>query len=169
MTEQTPAARRWLTPLHAPARWVLALAATLAAAAHLPVIPEHLREARYMGVLFVLLTAACLLLAVTVIIADAPVAYGATAIVCALAVIGYAATRMVAFPPARRRRRQLARTARRTRHRYRGNRRGGERRRSMVCGNSTPSMAAHPMSPVHRRPTPAVGSPPGHRHGGCRC
>lgn len=51
-----------------------------------------------MGVLFVLLTAACLLLAVAVLTFDSPAVYLAAATVCGLSVVGYAATRLVAFP-----------------------------------------------------------------------
>jgi hypothetical protein len=79
-------------------RTVLALAAGVAAAAHVPVIGEHLREAPYMGVLFVVLTSACVLLALAALVYDAPIVYGAAAVTCGLAIIGYAATRLVAFP-----------------------------------------------------------------------
>lgn len=81
-----------------PWRWPLAVAAVVAAAAHVPVVSPHLHEAPYMGVLFVLLTAACLLLAVAVLTLDSPAVYLAAAMVCGLAVVGYAATRLVAFP-----------------------------------------------------------------------
>jgi len=81
-----------------PWRWPLAVAAVVAAAAHVPVVSPHLHEAPYMGVLFVLLTAACLLLAVAVLTVDSPAVYLAAATVCGLAVVGYAATRLVAFP-----------------------------------------------------------------------
>ncbi|WP_457111486.1 hypothetical protein [Marmoricola sp. URHA0025 HA25] len=83
---------------HASSRWLLVGAVTAAAAAHIPVIGPHLEEAPYMGVLFVLLTGACLAIGATVAVADATWAYRAALPVCGAAVVGYAATRLVAFP-----------------------------------------------------------------------
>lgn len=92
LTQHLGAARhsRW--------RWVVAGAALIAAVAHIPVTAPHLREAPYMGVLFILLTVACLALAATLLVADATAVYGAMVVVCGLAIIGYAATRLAAFP-----------------------------------------------------------------------
>jgi hypothetical protein len=84
--------------MHAPQRWVLAGAAAVAAAAHVPVIAPHLDEAPYMGVLFIVLTAACSVLAVAALVRDARPVYALAALTCGLAVVGYAATRLVAFP-----------------------------------------------------------------------
>ena len=81
-----------------PARWLLGAAATVAAVAHLPVIGEHLAEAPYMGVSFIVLTAACFALAVAALVLDTRAVYAASAATCSLAIIGYAATRLVAFP-----------------------------------------------------------------------
>jgi hypothetical protein len=83
---------------HTSLRWLLVAAITGAAAAHVPVIAPHLEEAPYMGVLFVLLTVACLAIGATIALSDASVAYVAAAVVCGAAVVGYAATRVVAFP-----------------------------------------------------------------------
>jgi hypothetical protein len=88
---------RLLAPQRAPQRWLLAAAAALAAAAHVPLIGPHLNEAPYMGVLFILLTAGCVLLAGAALVHDAPVVYAAAA-ACGLAIAGYAGTRLVAFP-----------------------------------------------------------------------
>lgn len=74
------------------------LAAVVAAAAHVPVIAPHLAEAPYMGALFIALTTACLTLAVTLKVHDGPIVYGLSILTCGLAVLGYAATRLVAFP-----------------------------------------------------------------------
>jgi hypothetical protein len=79
-------------------RWLLVSAITVAAAAHVPVIGPHLDEAPYMGVLFILLTAACLAIGATVAVSDATWGYLAAIPVCGAAVVGYAATRLVAFP-----------------------------------------------------------------------
>jgi len=87
-----------LTPRHSAWRYVLVPALLAAAAAHLPVIREHLEEAPYMGVLFIVLTGACILLAAALISFDTGFAYVLTVVTCALAVVGYAATRLVGFP-----------------------------------------------------------------------
>jgi hypothetical protein len=79
-------------------RWLLAIAAVGAAVAHIPVIGHDLHEAPYMGVSFILLTIACLMLATAAILYDAPAVYLAAATICGLTIIGYAATRLVAFP-----------------------------------------------------------------------
>jgi len=85
-------------PLRSPLRYLLVLAVAVSAAAHVPVIAPHLEEAPYMGALFIALTVACVALALTLLVRDAPLVYAASAVVCGLAVIGYAATRVVAFP-----------------------------------------------------------------------
>jgi hypothetical protein len=87
-----------LLPMRSTLRWVMATAAVSAGAAHIPVIPPHLKEAPYMGVLFILLTIACIALAMAAITYDAPMVYLAAATICGLTIIGYAATRLVAFP-----------------------------------------------------------------------
>jgi hypothetical protein len=87
-----------LTPRHSRWRWLVIPAVLLAAAAHLPVIRPHLAEAPYMGVLFIVLSAACVLLAAAMISWDGGVVYAMSAVTCGLAVAGYAATRLVAFP-----------------------------------------------------------------------
>jgi hypothetical protein len=77
---------------------VVAAASAVAAAAHVPVIGPHLDEAPYMGALFIVLTAACAALAVAALARDSRAVYTLVALTCGLAVIGYAATRIVAFP-----------------------------------------------------------------------
>ena len=95
-----PGARiRFLTQrLGRPQRVVLAVAAFVAAAAHIPVIAPHLDEAPYMGVLFVVLTVGCLAIAIAALVRDSAAVYAVATVTCGLAVIGYAATRLVAFP-----------------------------------------------------------------------
>ena len=87
-----------LAARHAKVRLLLVPAVLVTAAAHLPVIRPHLSEAPYMGVLFVVLTTACVLLAATLISWDSRLVYLLSAGTCGLAVLGYAATRLVAFP-----------------------------------------------------------------------
>jgi hypothetical protein len=79
-------------------RWLMVPAVLIAAAAHLPVIAPHLEEAPYMGVLFVVLTGACVLLASAAISWDTPVVYALAVLTCGLAVLGYIATRVLSFP-----------------------------------------------------------------------
>jgi len=90
--------RTLASPLRRPERWALAPAALVAAVAHIPVIGPHLDEAPYMGVLFVVLTAGCLAIAAAALVRDATAVYGLATLTCGLAVVGYVATRLVAFP-----------------------------------------------------------------------
>ena len=86
------------TLLRQPARLLLITAALVASAAHIPVTGPHLEEAPYMGVLFGLLIAACTLLAIAAALTDRPEIPALSALVCGAAIVGYAATRLVAFP-----------------------------------------------------------------------
>jgi hypothetical protein len=85
-------------PLHSSLRWPAAVLGLTAAAVHIPVIPEHLEMAPYMGVLFILLDIALVALSLVLVVYDVPLGYTAAAVVCVMAVVGYALTRMVAFP-----------------------------------------------------------------------
>jgi hypothetical protein len=87
-----------LVPLQSRWRPLVVLATVAASAAHIPVIGPHLDEAPYMGVLFIVLTAACAALAGATVIHDNRVVYALVIFTCGLAVVGYAATRLVAFP-----------------------------------------------------------------------
>jgi hypothetical protein len=87
-----------LEPMHSAWRFLLIPAMIAAGAAHVPVIAPHLDEAPYMGALFIVLTAACTVLAAALVILDSSAVYTLAAITCGLAVIGYGATRLVAFP-----------------------------------------------------------------------
>jgi hypothetical protein len=81
-----------------PFRLIAVTSLLAAAVAHVPVTPEHLREAPYMGVAFIAFSVAATLLAVAVAATDRPLLYGATMGLCAAAIFVYAMTRMVAFP-----------------------------------------------------------------------
>ena len=85
-------------PLRRRQRSVLAVGALVAAAAHVPVIGPHLDEAPYMGVLFVVLTVGCAAIALAALVRDTAAVYGLAVLTCGLAVLGYVATRLVAFP-----------------------------------------------------------------------
>ena len=94
-------ARRWsfaLQPLHSPLRPILAATTLLVAGAHIPVIAPHLDEAPYMGVLFIVLIVGCLASSLATLIRDSAALYALAVFTCGLAVLGYAATRVVAFP-----------------------------------------------------------------------
>lgn len=88
----------WLQPLSSPLRYPAALLAVTAGLAHVPVTPDHLVEAPYVGVLFVALTAACLLLAGLLLLGDSPAAWAVSGATCGLAVLAYATSRTVALP-----------------------------------------------------------------------
>ena len=83
-----------------PARWRWSLGAALlaAAAAHLPVIPMHLREAPYLGLGFVVFVLAATVVAGGVVIGGSRRWLLAAAALCTAAVAAYCATRLVVFP-----------------------------------------------------------------------
>lgn len=80
-------------------RWPTVAALLVAAGAHIPVTPEHLREAPYMGVLFVGFTAVAFALALVLAVrGTAPAPFIAAGALCASAILAYCLTRLVAFP-----------------------------------------------------------------------
>lgn len=90
-------------PLHGrPARssWRLlaAVGAFGEAVAHIPVIEEHLSEAPYIGVCFVLLTISGFVLGNYLLNADSQAVWVATGVVSALALLGYLLSRTVGLP-----------------------------------------------------------------------
>ncbi|MFG2596288.1 hypothetical protein [Streptomyces sp. NPDC048445] len=58
----------------------------------------HLKEAPYIGALFIALTAVCIALALTLPFHDSPTVWALTAAVTAAAVLAYALSRTVALP-----------------------------------------------------------------------
>lgn len=78
--------------------WLTIGLLVVAAVAHVPMTARHLDEAPYMGVLFVMFTAAALLLAGALAYWRSEIGYVAAAALCAAAVGAYVATRLVAFP-----------------------------------------------------------------------
>jgi hypothetical protein len=79
-------------------RWPTVAALVVAAAAHVPVTPEHLEEAPYMGYGFIAFTAAAMVAAVVVVVRRDVRAMVASGALCAVAIVVYALTRLVAFP-----------------------------------------------------------------------
>jgi len=80
------------------ARWWAGVFLLIAAAAHVPVIAPHLSEAPYIGALFILLTAACLILAPALVAYDTRILWGSAGAVTLLAVVAYVFARTVGLP-----------------------------------------------------------------------
>lgn len=93
-----PARSFLLRPLGSGLRPLLAGSAVVAAAVHVPVIGPHLAEAPYMGALFIVLTVGCLVIAAAALVRDSFAVYALAVVTCGPAALGYAATRLVAFP-----------------------------------------------------------------------
>jgi hypothetical protein len=70
----------------------------VASMAHVPVIPEHLKEAPYMGVLFIGFTLASFVVATVLAFRPALGCYRVVVALCSAAVTAYVATRLIAFP-----------------------------------------------------------------------
>ena len=75
-----------------------AAAALVGAVAHVPVTGEHLREATYIGVLFIALEVTLVALAVLLVVADRPMVWAASVVVPVLAIAAYVASRSVGLP-----------------------------------------------------------------------
>jgi hypothetical protein len=81
-----------------PLRWAVIALLFIASIAHIPVIPEHLKEAPYMGVLFIAFTLAAFGVATAMAANPSRGWYLVTIALCTAAVGAYVATRLVAFP-----------------------------------------------------------------------
>lgn len=84
--------------LRSPLRWLCAPALLATAGLHLPLVPEHLEEAPYVGVLFIALAVACTALAVLVVLRDRPVVWAASGLVALLAIAAFLVSRTVGLP-----------------------------------------------------------------------
>lgn len=87
-----------MTPLHSPLRWWAAPLLLITAGVHVPLVPEHLEEAPYVGVLFVALAATSLVLAVLLLVADTRAVWAAAGIVALLALVAFLCSRTVGLP-----------------------------------------------------------------------
>lgn len=85
-------------PARSPWRWLTAYSLLINAAIHLILTPMHLEEAPYVGVLFVLLSAACLLLAGALALFDTPAVWAATGSVSLLGLLAFLASRTIGLP-----------------------------------------------------------------------
>jgi hypothetical protein len=79
-------------------RLPVAATALVGAAAHVPVTGEHLHQAPYIGVLFIALEVALVVLAVLVLLTDSLLVWRAAALVPALAIAAYVVSRTVGLP-----------------------------------------------------------------------
>ena len=79
-------------------RQAAALLLLTTAGVHIGLVPEHLREAPYAGVLFALLAASALLLAGLILIRDQADVWTATGTISLAAIAGYALSRSVGLP-----------------------------------------------------------------------
>src|SRR5689334_8267602 len=86
------------TTYHSPWRWPAALLLLVTAGVHVPLIPEHLEEAPYVGWLFVALTVVSVVLAVVLVRRDTSLAWLACGVVTTLAVLAFLASRTVGLP-----------------------------------------------------------------------
>ena len=82
-------------------RAAAAVALVVSGVTHVPVTPEHLEEAPYIGVAFIVLTVACAVLAVAVLLSDSSIVWSLSAWTCGLAVVVYAVSRTVGLPQIR--------------------------------------------------------------------
>ncbi|MEV0915695.1 hypothetical protein AB0I93_15695 [Streptomyces sp. NPDC049967] len=96
LTDDAPSWRR--TPLRTPLRYPAAVLLVVAGVAHIPITPMHLKEAPYIGALFIALTAVCFALALTLPFHDSPTVWALTAAVTIAAVLAYVLSRTVALP-----------------------------------------------------------------------
>lgn len=87
-----------MRPLHSPLRMWTAALLLLTAVVHLPLVPEHLAEAPYIGVLFITLATSCVVLAGLLLVADNRAVWAATGAVTLLAVVGFLLSRTVGLP-----------------------------------------------------------------------
>lgn len=100
-TPSSPTASSWLldgAAVRSPWRLVAAIGAVGEAVAHVPVIEEHLTEAPYIGVGFVLLAVAGFVLGVLLLLSDTPAVWASTLGVALLALIGYFLSRTIGLP-----------------------------------------------------------------------
>jgi hypothetical protein len=92
------ATRLLLSGIGSPWRYPAAGLALVAGLAHVPVTPEHLREAPYIGVMFIVLTTACILLAAALLIVDSVLVWTTLGVTTMVAVVAYAVSRTIGLP-----------------------------------------------------------------------
>ncbi|MEO6942287.1 MAG: hypothetical protein ABI124_04610 [Terrimesophilobacter sp.] len=83
---------------HSPWRWLAIVLLLVNAAIHVNLTPMHLMEAPYIGLLFIVLSAACVILAALLAFRDNELVWMATGALSALALIAFLASRTVGLP-----------------------------------------------------------------------
>jgi hypothetical protein len=79
-------------------QWGTSVMLLVAAATHVPLVSDHLEEAPYVGVLFILLSVACVALAAAVLVLDRDAVWLLSGAVCLAAVVAFLASRTVGLP-----------------------------------------------------------------------
>ena len=79
-------------------QWCASFLLVVAAAAHIPLIQDHLKEAPYVGWGFILLSVTCLVLAVAMLFLESPGVWLLSGAVCLAAVMAFLASRTVGLP-----------------------------------------------------------------------
>ncbi|MDQ6686459.1 MAG: hypothetical protein M3Z50_02415 [Actinomycetota bacterium] len=87
-----------MTTHRSPARWGAAVLLVVVALVHLPLVPAHLKEAPYVGWLFIAFVVVCLALAVALVLADTSVAWLASGSVALAALVAFLVSRTVGLP-----------------------------------------------------------------------
>ncbi|HEY6932248.1 MAG TPA: hypothetical protein VI452_02520 [Marmoricola sp.] len=85
-------------PVRSPFRWAAALTLLVTAGTHIPLIPEHLEEAPYVGALFIALSLVSSILAVAVVVRDVPAVWAISGTVTLLALVAFLVSRTVGLP-----------------------------------------------------------------------
>jgi peptidoglycan/LPS O-acetylase OafA/YrhL len=88
-------------PLGSPFRYVAAAGLLTAAAVHLAITGDHLEEATYIGVLFILLSVALSVEAALLVTRDERGVWVASALTCGLAILAYLWSRTIGLPEIR--------------------------------------------------------------------
>ena len=81
-----------------PPQWTASLLLLVAAGTHIPLIPDHLEEAPYVGWLFIALSVVCIVLALAILVVDDPSIWLLSGATCLAAVVAFLASRTVGLP-----------------------------------------------------------------------
>lgn len=79
-------------------RWAGAFLLLVTAGVHLPLVPDHLREAPYIGIAFIVLAVASVGLAVTLVTRDSDAVWAGAAVASLLALVAFVLSRTVGLP-----------------------------------------------------------------------
>lgn len=88
----------WTKAVRSPWRWSAALFLVANAAIHFALTPEHLEEAPYIGVLFIALSVACVVLAIGIVAVDSAAVWIATGAVSLAGLAALVASRTIGLP-----------------------------------------------------------------------